>query len=266
MKLYPVAEQFHSIQGEGLHSGRLMHFIRLAGCNVGLYAKRDQLVSLMPTEQKYANELADAREANPLHSVCCTAIGQHFICDTDYHSAAKWSAKDLCLESYEGIMCITGGEPFLHDLQPFVDTPMQLAGLIMEEDYVHIETSGTIAFPQWLKNFKRIESKRVWVTCSPKKGFLPDNTFAVDEWKFVVSDKDIDGGAQAVADRIAKFFEDQELGAGVLNMTSFKPIYIQSVNGIDEVDKAVAQFAYEVVKLGEGWRLGVQLHKYLGLR
>ena len=32
----PVVETFHSLQGEGLHSGRSAFFIRLAGCRVGL--------------------------------------------------------------------------------------------------------------------------------------------------------------------------------------------------------------------------------------
>ena len=31
----PVVETFHSLQGEGHHSGRSAFFIRLAGCNVG---------------------------------------------------------------------------------------------------------------------------------------------------------------------------------------------------------------------------------------
>ena len=31
----PVVETFHSLQGEGHHSGRSAFFIRLAGCSVG---------------------------------------------------------------------------------------------------------------------------------------------------------------------------------------------------------------------------------------
>ena len=31
----PVVETFHSLQGEGVHSGRSAFFIRLAGCTVG---------------------------------------------------------------------------------------------------------------------------------------------------------------------------------------------------------------------------------------
>ncbi|MCH2543374.1 MAG: 7-carboxy-7-deazaguanine synthase QueE, partial [Candidatus Atelocyanobacterium sp. ALOHA_A2.5_9] len=32
---YPIAETFHSIQGEGAWTGVSAFFIRLAGCNVG---------------------------------------------------------------------------------------------------------------------------------------------------------------------------------------------------------------------------------------
>ena len=31
----PLVEQFHSLQGEGYHSGKSAFFIRLAGCRVG---------------------------------------------------------------------------------------------------------------------------------------------------------------------------------------------------------------------------------------
>ena len=33
--LLRVMEQFHSIQGEGVHMGRSAVFLRLAGCTVG---------------------------------------------------------------------------------------------------------------------------------------------------------------------------------------------------------------------------------------
>ena len=34
-KFLPVVEKFHSLQGEGFHSGKSAFFIRLAGCKVG---------------------------------------------------------------------------------------------------------------------------------------------------------------------------------------------------------------------------------------
>lgn len=33
--LYPLVEEFYSIQGEGFHSGRATYFVRLGGCDVG---------------------------------------------------------------------------------------------------------------------------------------------------------------------------------------------------------------------------------------
>ena len=31
----PLVEKFHSLQGEGFHTGKSAFFLRLAGCNVG---------------------------------------------------------------------------------------------------------------------------------------------------------------------------------------------------------------------------------------
>ena len=31
----PLVEQFHSLQGEGYHTGKSAYFVRLAGCKVG---------------------------------------------------------------------------------------------------------------------------------------------------------------------------------------------------------------------------------------
>ena len=35
MELLPVMEHFHTVQGEGFHTGRSAYFIRLGGCDVG---------------------------------------------------------------------------------------------------------------------------------------------------------------------------------------------------------------------------------------
>ncbi len=37
MKRLPVMETFLTLQGEGYHQGKLAYFIRLAGCDVGLF-------------------------------------------------------------------------------------------------------------------------------------------------------------------------------------------------------------------------------------
>lgn len=82
--MYPIAELFHSIQGEGAHVGQPCTFIRLAGCN------------LTPP---------------------CP------FCDTDHTKHMDMSLEALLnLEhSFYFRVVITGGEPCVHDLQPLVD-------------------------------------------------------------------------------------------------------------------------------------------------
>src|SRR5512146_688808 len=91
---YPVAEIFHSIQGEGVFTGTPMLFVRLAGCNVGV--------------------------ASSQGSVCRTFTGAEFPCDTDYKMTKRASEQEIIQECHEEHICITGGEPFIHDLSDLI--------------------------------------------------------------------------------------------------------------------------------------------------
>lgn len=104
MTRYPVAEIFHSIQGEGHFVGYPMTFIRLAGCSV-----RD-----------------------------CHIRAE---CDTDYKMRDRMSLADIItrvkeLNQGSGIVSITGGEPTDHDIVPLVDA------LTEWRFRIHMETSG----------------------------------------------------------------------------------------------------------------------------
>ena len=99
----PVMEQFYTLQGEGMHSGRAAYFIRLGGCDVGCVWCD-------------VKESWDA-EAHPL-----------------------WTVDDLVAEvkkTAAPIAVITGGEPLLHNLTTLT-TALQEAGV-----RTHIETSGS---------------------------------------------------------------------------------------------------------------------------
>lgn len=101
--LYPVAERFYSLQGEGYNSGRAAFFIRLAGCRVGC-----------PWCDSKTSWLA---ENHPQ-----VAIG------TFLEEIRACGA---------GQVVITGGEPLMHSLEPLT-AALRSAGL-----EVWLETSGT---------------------------------------------------------------------------------------------------------------------------
>jgi organic radical activating enzyme len=100
----PVVETFHSLQGEGMHSGRSAFFLRLAGCDVGC-------------------PWCDTKHSWP----------------EDPHP--RLSVEDLALEARKArdlgaaFVVITGGEPLQHDLDP-------LCGALGEVAPLHLETSG----------------------------------------------------------------------------------------------------------------------------
>lgn len=221
---YPVAEHFYSIQGEGVFTGTPMFFLRLAGCNVGKYTSGD--------ERSYLSIL---RRQHPEHSICETVTGQKFLCDTDYHKTQILSVDEIekLVDKHKHI-CITGGEPFMHNLVPLFDA-------MSEQVQVHVETSGTLPILRGLNE--------VWVTCSPKVGFLDDNRHRVDEWKFVVA-------AESDLEKIVAFLGDDD----------DIPTFLQPCNHIDKPDVDMTKLVLDLVRTHPQFRLSAQLHKYLNLR
>ena len=106
-KFLPVVETFHSLQGEGFHSGKSAFFIRLAGCTVGC-------------------------------SWCDTKLSWN---SKDYPLK---SIEELSIETKEAsqkgasLLVITGGEPLHHNLNSFCKAIKDLNKSIS----IHIETSG----------------------------------------------------------------------------------------------------------------------------
>lgn len=100
----PVVETFHSLQGEGLHSGRSAFFLRLAGCDVGC--------PWCDTKHSWD---ADRHPSLPLAELA----------DRVEQARAEGAA----------FVVITGGEPLQHSLGPLCAALAPLAPL-------HLETSG----------------------------------------------------------------------------------------------------------------------------
>jgi organic radical activating enzyme len=101
----PVMEQFYTIQGEGVHSGKAAYFIRLAGCPVGCHWC-DVKESWKPKPHQLM----------PLKEIALRAA-----------------------LSGAPITVITGGEPAMYDLSALTGA-LKKAGL-----KVHLETSGAFA-------------------------------------------------------------------------------------------------------------------------
>ena len=169
----PIVEKFHSLQGEGFHTGESAFFIRLAGCNVGC--------SWCDTRHSWD------QKQYPLISI------EKIVYETK--KARKKGASFLV---------ITGGEPLHHNLD-------NLCQAINEETSkgeknpikIHIETSGV----------NKISGNYDWITLSPKRHSPPKTYFLenCNELKVIINDqKDIDFAIdikQEIINKIKKLSE-----------------------------------------------------------
>lgn len=101
----PVVETFHSLQGEGVHTGRSAFFLRLAGCDVGC-----------PWCDTKASWPEAAHPQRPLGELAAEA--------------------QRAREQGAAFVVVTGGEPLQHDLGPLC-AALAASGLPL-----HLETSG----------------------------------------------------------------------------------------------------------------------------
>lgn len=222
-----------------------MLFVRLAGCNVGKYEENHSKICVSEPALKLYQDKK--------HSICTTVFGREFLCDTDYHKAESLSEDALVrLLAREEHVCVTGGEPFLYNLTPLI-LVFQEAGVT-----VHIETSGTkpIAFPPDSDpDFPRrgeIDNSRLWITCSPKTGFLPDTFNRIDEIKLLL-------GTQTTRHAIEHFL-------GQVPVRLRDRVYIQPINDVDSAIESNVDMCLKVLRDFPALKLSAQLHKYLHQR
>ena len=235
---FPFAERFVAPQGEGQYTGQVMAFARLVGCSVG-------------------------------KGVC-------HACDTEYdrvregmggglltaEELVQWVHSTGCLH-----LCLTGGEPLDRDLRPILLRAHE-RGL-----QAHIETSGT-KHPDWLDppaayrdegvhfvdvhgagpDRRRWAYMPLWVTVSPKPGYLPEMVSLVaDELKVILGGLGDGPGWPGLASAKAWACEG-------------KLVYVQPRNHTDAVDADAMAEAVRVVTRNPGLRLSCQLHKYIRTR
>ena len=151
----PLVEKFHSLQGEGFHTGKSAFFLRLAGCNVGC--------SWCDTKHSWD------KEKYPLISI-------DKIIDEIKRARVKGAS----------FLVITGGEPLQHNLDNLCKAIKKETSKEKQNPInIHIETSGV----------NKISGDYDWITLSPKRHMLPQAYFLenCNELKIIINDqKDID--------------------------------------------------------------------------
>jgi organic radical activating enzyme len=209
--IYSVAERFKSIQGEGLFAGTPMAFIRFVGCSVG-------------------------------KKVC-------HACDTDFEKEFPWlgggqfSEQDL--EDWvrpDFRVCLTGGEPLNQDLDPLLEKWWY-------RRTTHIETSGTVAIPEAIRDRRDF----VHLTVSPKPGFLEDVVADADEVKVIVPGLGTGEGWPTISDAL-RWAENG------------KTVFLQPRNAKFTLDIRNARLVQEIVLRHPQLRMSNQQHKAMEIR
>lgn len=253
-KKYPIAEIFTSIQGEGVYTGQVMTFIRLAGCSIGKKMTLDEQkrfhAQLEPHMQNSGT--GNILPIMPEYTEKCTLFdGREFACDTDFRTKEVLEAVEINARVPAGVnhVCITGGEPLMHDLTPLIDW-LEDSGHV-----IHIETSGTIDIRKAWKNYRSVPVERggIWLTVAPKKDFLDSMIMDADEIKILI-DEDFNPESPEFKriDDAAGFVTDH--------------LYVQPVNFEHELNQKNMDLAKKFVMEHSQWKLSLQLHKVLSVR
>lgn len=183
---------------------------------------------------------------HPEHSTCTSFNNQQFICDTDYRVKETLTFAQILAridEQAQGCrhISLTGGEPFIHkEIRPLID--LLLAEI--PDCLIHIETSGTWPIGQNL-------GMQVWLTCSPKRGFLQVNKRHIDQWKFLIRDTEDECA-------VMKFIKEYDV--------TQNEIYIQPIDPMQgKMPVKDLEFIVACVKRHPEWKLSLQIHKMLGV-
>lgn len=229
----PLAEHFHSLQGEGAYVGLPMHFLRFPGCSVG---------RLQMSERERGPERVSPLSVLPNGApskVCTDFSGTSFYCDTDYDKHGEEPLFRLVAETYETVVNYTGGEPLVHQGTEWYGAlhgAFRAAGL-----GIHIETSGTI-LP---------EHQYDCLTVSPKKGWRYDVIPLASQIKFLVTEQtDLN-----LLDEIAEC-------ANTKCQFFLSPVFDPNELVKENLDRCVNLLQHRY----RNWRLSVQVHKWLQLR
>lgn len=192
----PIVEEFYTLQGEGYHTGKPAYFIRVGGCDV-----------------------------------CCSWCDVKVSWNPDIHKIGKVDDIVNLAASYPAqAVVVTGGEPFLYDLNPLTSR------LRKKNMHTFVETSGSSPLTgQW-----------DWICLSPKKNKEPLPEFLENAHELkVIIDKEMD-------------FEWAEKFRKLVSPTC--KLYLQPEWSVyqDSISEIV-----EYVKNNPAWNVSLQAHKFM---
>jgi len=217
-----VNEVFYTIQGEGPDAGRPAVFVRLAKCNL-----------------------------------------RCFFCDTEFEKGELIWIDDLCLRVLSicrtnncGLVVITGGEPLLQNIVPFVSR-MNLAGVTCS-----VETAGTVMLENLGTVFHPLRSiANNLIVCSPKTGKVNSALEPlVGAWKYIIRDGECEGGWPCFSTQIEGQRQNLFVPRDVV-----APIYFQPCDEHDDKKNTANLRATVELCLRHGHRLCIQMHKLAGV-
>ena len=169
----PIVEQFHSLQGEGAHSGRSAYFIRLASCKVGC--------SWCDTKESWS---ADPYPLKSLTSLAKTVVKAQL--------------------NGAGFVVLTGGEPLHHNLNPLCESiRKETEEVVGKSIAIHLETSGV----------DPISGNPDWITLSPKRHAQPLEELIkiCQEMKVIIHEKSDLVFAEQMAEKILSKYNNKTL-------------------------------------------------------
>lgn len=191
----PIMEAFYTIQGEGYFTGHPAYFIRTGGCDVG-----------------------------------CVW------CDVKESWSDQWptfSVEELLTQALSAearLVVITGGEPFMYDMQALT------SALRKQNLQTHVETSG--AHP--------LSGTWDWICFSPKKFMKPREEYyqAADELKVVIYHQSDFAWAEEHAEKV-------------------NPDCLLYLQPEWEKSEKILPELIEYVKHNPRWKISLQTHKFM---
>jgi organic radical activating enzyme len=192
---YPVMERFYTLQGEGYWTGAAAYFIRLAGCDVGCF--------WCDVKESWEAEVYPQIDVLELQA--------------DANAAPA------------DIIVITGGEPFLHNLDALCRA--------LKPKRLHVETSGTAPY----------SGQFDWVCFSPKKFKkpLPEYYALANELKIIVHNR-----------HDLKWAEEHANLCDPKTLLFLQPEWYTPES---------AAWITDYIKENPKWRISLQTHKYLNI-